>query len=163
MLQSIRTAVFDTLVGTDWEGVRVRAATHRMILPGEEDISGQSAEFRYVSSLLKHGREIAEESLIEGRNGLCAVSREGFWLELLLFTACHLMYSFPPFLPPTFCRCVGTITQYCAASDEHLVVFDETFLQPKWVTVSADSLDVILGQDETDITRTYNTALYCTA
>ena len=94
---------------------------------------------------------------------MCSVQRS----VLVVITALHRLssHALPPYPspPPTFCRCVGTITQYCAASDEHLVVFDETFLQPKWVTVSADSLDVILGQDETDITRTYNTALHCTA
>ena len=47
------------------------------------------------------------------------------------------------------CRCVGTISQYCFSSDLHLVTFDEAHLQPQWLTVCADSVDVLLG-DEAD-------------
>ena len=48
ILLSIRKAVFDTLVGTDWIGVRVRAATHRIILPGEPDtLVGEATKVRY--------------------------------------------------------------------------------------------------------------------
>ena len=45
-------------------------------------------------------------------------------------------------------RCVGTIKQYYAASNVHLVVFDEPYLQPQWVKAVTEDVDILLGSEE---------------
>ena len=64
------------------------------------------------------------------------------WTKQLLTDYAHHYYNIQ-------FRCVGTISQYCFSSDLHLVTFDEAHLQPQWLTVCADSVDVLLG-DEAD-------------
>ena len=35
-------------------------------------------------------------------------------------------------------KCIGTIAKYCPATDQHLVVFDEDYLMPRWVSVGGE-------------------------
>ena len=71
----------------------------------------------------------------------------------------HTFSHLPPSLPPSLThihtctlfsyRCVGTIKQYYAASNVHLVVFDEPYLQPQWVKAVTEDVDILLGSEET--------------
>lgn len=49
-------------------------------------------------------------------------------------------------------RCVGTVMQYCNSNKEHQIVFDEILVQPQWVVITCDNIDVLLGPDEIDHT-----------
>lgn len=41
---------------------------------------------------------------------------------------------------------VGTIAAYCPSSFEHLLVFDEEHLQPRWLVCQKGSVEVLLGE-----------------
>jgi len=43
---------------------------------------------------------------------------------------------------------VGTIAAYCPSSFEHLLVFDEEYLQPRWLVCQKGSVEVLLGERE---------------
>ena len=48
---------------------------------------------------------------------------------------------------PVMVRCIGKIVSYNASADQHLVVFDESLLQPQWVRARPESIDVLLGPE----------------
>jgi len=58
-------------------------------------------------------------------------------------------------------KCVGTITKYSPATEEHLVVFDEEVLQPQWLVSRNEEMDVTLGSesDQTEAWRRYQESI----
>ena len=46
---------------------------------------------------------------------------------------------------------VGTIVAYCPSTFEHLVVFDEEHLQPRWLVCQKSTVEVLLGAERADM------------
>ena len=145
VVQSIRKALFDTsaVVGSDWLGVRVRASTHRVFLPDEQELAaGYSSKDDTGNTVDMGGASAASSSSSTEISSKMSSRRQGMVGEKSVLR--------PPPVERVMVRCIGTIVRYCASASQHLVVFDDALLQPQWVRSRPDEIDVLLGPEASE-------------
>ncbi len=174
VLSYIRKNLYTVQSGEDWIGTRVRAVTHRIpwiqiarkfALDAEEkhlelELERQEKErleklhdINYNMNACIKGPALKVENIIlapRKRTSTTAAedkaaddAREK--LKKSTIKKNNVLNTSDYVDSSDMTRCVGTIAKYCPSIDKHLVVFDEEALQPQWVTVNPDDVDVLVG------------------
>ena len=145
LLNLISKAISSMALTTDLVGVRVRALTHRLVFIKKERedgrrgrSSGTSPAYTPSSSSLdktKGDEATGTESKASSSHSYASSGGMGaskYYYDVVKGESGNGNKSVKSI------QCIGTIAKYCPATDQHLVVFNEDCLMPRWVSVGGE-------------------------
>ena len=154
VLSFIRKNVFIIISGENWIGTRVRAATRRIDWDAVMSTAASMADqrrteqwddrkVRRASGVDVKGPTIKLENIITAPRRR-DVSKERQEEQDIIGTGRSIVVS-EMTAERAESRHLGTIAQYCPSLDQHLIVFDEDVMQPQWISVGPETVDILIG------------------
>ncbi len=143
LLSLITKAISSMAFTTDLVGVRVRALTHRLAFvrkereDGRRGRSSSSSAAAAASSSTTSAGDAADAKKAATAATSCPqparTAEDGsYYYEVVKEGSGNGKKAVKSI------KCIGTIAKYCPATDQHLVVFDEDYLMPRWVSVGGE-------------------------